>query len=212
MDEVADMSPPLQAKLLRVTQEGRFNRVGSNVELRTNARILAATNRNLEEEVKTGRFREDLFYRLNVVELNIPPLRERPEDILPLASGFIAEFTQGKARFSSSVTECLSRYSWPGNVRELRNAMERAALLSLGDLILPEHLPAKLRAVAETAAPVEAVDAEHLAEIERQAIFQALRKYNSNRTETAKALGISRRALIYKLQRYRQEGFNVDPG
>ena len=128
-----------------------------------------------------------------------------------MASAFIAEFTQGKARFSSSVTECLSRYSWPGNVRELRNAMERAALLSLGDLILPEHLPAKLRAAAEAAPPpVEPVDAEHLAEIERQAIFLALRKHNFNRTETAKALGISRRALIYKLQRFRQEGYNVD--
>ena len=211
LDEVADMSPALQAKLLRVTQEGRFNRVGSNVELQTNARILAATNRNLDEEVKTGRFREDLFYRLNVVELNIPSLRERPEDILPLAIAFIGEFTQGKARFSSSVTDCLVRYSWPGNVRELRNAMERAALLSPGELILPEHLPAKLRAVAETAAPAEPADAEHLGEIERQAIFQALRKHNFNRTETARALGISRRALIYKLQRYRQEGYNVDP-
>ena len=212
LDEVADMSPPLQAKLLRVTQEGRFNRVGSNIELQTNARILAATNRNLEEEVKTGRFREDLFYRLNVVELNIPSLRERPEDILPLASAFIAEFTHGKARFASSVADCLTRYPWPGNVRELRNAMERAALLSLGELILPEHLPAKVRAVADTAAPrSKPQDAERLAEIERQAIFQALRKHDFNRTETAKALGISRRALIYKLQRFRQDGYNVDP-
>jgi DNA-binding NtrC family response regulator len=205
------MSPPLQAKLLRVTQGGRFNRVGSNLELQTNARILAATNRTLEEEVKTGRFREDLFYRLNVVELNIPPLRERPEDILPLASAFIAEFTQGKARFSSSVADCLARYAWPGNVRELRNAMERAALLSLGELILPEHLPAKLRAVRETAPALEPVEAELLGEIERQAILQALRKYNFNRTETAKALGISRRALVYKLQRFRELGCEVDP-
>ena len=211
LDEVADMSPPLQAKLLRVTQEGRFNRVGSNTELQTNARILAATNRILEEEVKAGRFREDLFYRLNVVELNIPSLRERPEDILPLASAFIAEFTRGKARFASSVADCLARYPWPGNVRELRNAMERAALLSLGELILPEHLPAKVRAVAETAPAVEAQDAQRLAEIERQAIFQALRKHDFNRTETAKALGISRRALIYKLQRFRGEGYAVDP-
>jgi DNA-binding NtrC family response regulator len=211
LDEVADMSPPLQAKLLRVTQEGRFHRVGSNTELQTNARILAATNKVLEEQVKAGRFREDLFYRLNVVELNIPSLRERPEDILPLASAFIAEFTRGKARFASSVTDCLTRYSWPGNVRELRNAMERAALLSLGELILPEHLPAKVRAVAETAPAVEAQDAERLAEIERQAIFQALRKHDFNRTETAKALGISRRALIYKLQRFRAEGYAVDP-
>jgi DNA-binding NtrC family response regulator len=211
LDEVADMSPPLQAKLLRVTQGGRFNRVGSNVELQTNARILAATNRNLEEEVKTGRFREDLFYRLNVVELNIPPLRERPEDILPLASAFIAEFTQGKARFSSSVADCLARYAWPGNVRELRNAMERAALLSLGELILPEHLPAKLRALRETAPALEPAEAERLGQIERQAILQALRKYNFNRTETARALGISRRALVYKLQRFRAEGYEVDP-
>src|SRR5215475_2259074 len=105
LDEIADMSPHLQAKLLRVTQDGLFNRVGSNRELHTNARILAATNRQLEEEVKSGRFREDLFYRLNVVELHLAPLRERPEDILPLASAFISEFTQGKARFSSPVTD-----------------------------------------------------------------------------------------------------------
>ena len=209
LDEIADMSPPLQAKLLRVTQEGCFTRVGSNRELQTNARILAATNRNLEEEVKAGRFREDLFYRLNVIELNIPPLRERPEDILPLASAFLAEFTRGKARLSSSVADCLTRYAWPGNVRELRNAMERAGLLSLGDLILPEHLPTKMRAAANTA-PQEPADAERLGEIERQAIFQALRKHNFNRTETAKALGISRRALLYKLQRFREGGYRVD--
>jgi DNA-binding NtrC family response regulator len=213
LDEIADMSPPLQAKLLHVTQEGSFHRVGSNVALHTNARILAATNRNLDDEVKSGRFREDLFYRLNVVELNVPPLRERREDILPLATAFIAEFSQGKARFSSSVPEILARYEWPGNVRELRNAMERAALLSLGDLILPEHLPAKVRAGTGSAAAVAATsgaDGEQLGEIERQAIFAALRKHNYNRTETARALGISRRALIYKLRRFREEGYAVD--
>jgi DNA-binding NtrC family response regulator len=145
-----------------------------------------------------------------VVELNIPSLRERPEDILPLASAFIAEFTRGKARFSSSVTDCLTRYAWPGNVRELRNAMERAALLSLGELILPEHLPARVRAASEAVPATEPQDAERLGEIERQAIVQALRKHDFNRTETAKALGISRRALIYKLQRFREEGYAVD--
>jgi len=211
LDEIADMSAPLQAKLLRVTQDGLFTRVGSNKELQTNARILAATNHNLEEEVKTGHFREDLFYRLNVVELNIPPLRERPEDILPLASAFIGEFTHGKARFSSSVMECLARYNWPGNVRELRNAMERAALLSLGEVILPEHLPARVRGAVEQASAPSPGEAERLGEIERQAIFQALRKHDFNRTETAKALGISRRALIYKLQRFRELGYEVDP-
>ncbi len=211
LDEIGDMSPHLQAKLLRVTQDGLFNRVGSNRELHTNARILAATNRHLEEEVKAGRFREDLFYRLNVVELNIPPLRERPEDILSLASAFIAEFTRGKARFSSSVSEHLARYNWPGNVRELRNAMERAALLSRGELILPEHLPARVRSVEAAKPAAEPADAERLGEIERQAIFQALKKHDYNRTETAKALGISRRALIYKLQRFRELGYDVDP-
>ena len=129
LDEIGDMSPPLQSKLLRVTQNGCFNRVGSNREWQTNARILAATNKNLEEQVKAGSFREDLFYRLNVVELNLPALRERPEDVLPLANHFLAEFTQGKARFSAAVAAGLARYAWPGNVRELRNAMERAALL-----------------------------------------------------------------------------------
>ena len=210
LDEIAEMSPPLQAKLLHVTQDGRFQRIGSNAEVRTNARILAATNRNLEEEVKAGRFREDLFYRLNVVELNIPPLRERPEDILPLASQFITEFTHGRARFSATVTDCLERYAWPGNVRELRNAMERAALLSQGDLILPEHLPARVRTAAEQIAAVEPADAQRLEEIEHQAVAQALRKHNFNRTETAKALGISRRALIYKLQHLRELGYEVD--
>jgi DNA-binding NtrC family response regulator len=211
LDEISAMSPQLQAKLLRVTQDGRFQRLGSNTEIRTDARILAATNRNMEEEVKKGRFREDLFYRLNVVEMNIPPLRERPEDILPLASAFIAQFTEGRARFSSSVADCLVRYSWPGNVRELRNAMERAALLSRGEMILPEHLPARARAAAEHSPAIEPFDSQRLEEVERQAIVQALRKHGFNRTETAKALGISRRAMIYKLQRLRELGYEVDP-
>jgi DNA-binding NtrC family response regulator len=210
LDEVADMTPTLQAKLLRVTQAGLFNRVGSNTDRHTNARILAATNKNLEDQVKNDRFREDLFYRLNVVELNIPPLRERREDIMPLASAFITEFTQGRARFASSVADCLTRYSWPGNVRELRNAVERAALLAQGELIFPEHFPTKVRAAAENPPPPETADVERLAEIERQAILQALRQHKSNRTETAKALGISRRALIYKLQRFRELGYGVE--
>ena len=210
LDEVAEMSPPLQAKLLRVTQDGRFQRVGSNREIQTNARILAASNRNLEEEVKSGRFREDLFYRLNVVELNIPPLRERREDILPLAGRFIEELTKGRARFSETVTACLERYAWPGNVRELRNAMERAVLLSRSELILPEHMPARVRAAAEQPVAAEAADPARLEEIERQAILQALQKHDFNRTETAKALGISRRALLYKLQHFREQGYKVE--
>jgi len=210
LDEVAEMSPPLQAKLLRVTQDGRFQRVGANREIHTNARILAASNRNLEDEVKSGRFREDLFYRLNVVELNLPPLRERREDILPLAGRFIEEIAGGRARFSDTVAACLERYPWPGNVRELRNAMERAVLLSRSELILPEHLPTRVRAAAEAPPPPETADAERLDEIERQAIMQALRQHDFNRTETARALGISRRALLYKLQRFRELGYKVE--
>jgi DNA-binding NtrC family response regulator len=212
LDEIGEMSPQLQAKLLRVTQDGRFQRVGSNTEIHTNARILAASNRNLDQAVEKGEFREDLFYRLNVVELNIPPLREHSEDILPLASRFIAEFSQGRARFSPSVTECLQRYAWPGNVRELRNAMERAVLLSRGDLILPEHLPSRVRPAGDgSLAPALPADAQRLEEVERQAILQTLQKHHFNRTETARALGISRRSLIYKLQSLREAGHKIDP-
>ena len=212
LDEIAEMSPQLQAKLLRVAQDGRFQRIGSNAEIHANARIIAATNRNLEDEVKKSRFREDLYYRLNVVELNIPPLRERREDILPLAGQIIAELTKGRARLSSLTSDALERYPWPGNVRELHNAMERAVLLSGGELILPEHLPARVQAAPAPPANVaDSSDAHRLEEIERAAVLEALRKNEFNRTETAKALGISRRALLYKLQRLREQGYEVDP-
>jgi DNA-binding NtrC family response regulator len=211
LDEISEMSPPLQAKLLRVTQNGSFQRVGSNTELRANARLLASTNRNLEAEVRAGRFREDLFYRLNVVEFNIPPLRERPEDILPLATLFLSEFASGPSRLSPAVVDCLTRYEWPGNVRELRNAMERAALLSRGEMVLPEHLPARVsKAVPRTPITVEPAEARRLEEVEHEAMVEALKKHGFNRTEAAKALGISRRTLVYKLQRLRELGFEVD--
>jgi DNA-binding NtrC family response regulator len=209
LDEISEMSSKLQAKLLRVIQDGRVQRIGSNVEIETNARVIAASNRNLDEEVKEGRFREDLFYRLNVVELNIPPLRERREDIPALATQFIQEFAQGRARLSSAVTTCLCAYAWPGNVRELRNAMERAALLSRGELILLEHLPARISAASPDAAAAPP-DATRLEAIERQAILETLRQTNSNRTETAKILGISRRALLYKIQRFREQGYDIE--
>ena len=208
LDEIAEMSPALQARLLRVTQGGRFQRVGSNREIHTNARVLAASNRNLEDEVKAGRFREDLFYRLNVVELNVPPLRERREDILSLANLFLDEFSSSHAQLSAATAAILGNYSWPGNVRELRNVIERAVLVARSEVILPEHLPARL-----CAAPVEALartDAPQLEGIEREAILAALKQNHFNRTETAKALGISRRTLLYKLQRFRSQGFAVE--
>jgi DNA-binding NtrC family response regulator len=210
LDEIADMAPLLQAKLLRITQDGRFQRIGSNAELHSDTRILAATNKNLEEEVKAGRFREDLFWRLNVYELTVPPLRERREDILPLAHAMLASLTQGRARLSAAVANCLESYAWPGNVRELRNAMERAALLCRGDLIVPEHLPARVRPSMTPPISVEPPDAKRLDDVETNAVLQTLRKNDFNRTATAKALGISRRALIYKLQRLRELGHVVD--
>jgi len=211
LDEIGEMSPKLQAKLLRVTQDGTFQRVGSNTEIQTNTRILASTNRNLEAEVKAGRFREDLFYRLNVVEFCIPPLRERPDDILPLAEIFMNEFSHGTARLSPSVIDSLTRYNWPGNVRELRNAMERAALLSRGGMVLPDHLPARVHgAIERPVINVEPAEARRLEEIEHEAMVAALKSHGFNRTEAAKALGISRRTLVYKLQRLRDLGFEVD--
>ncbi|HAM73111.1 MAG TPA: sigma-54-dependent Fis family transcriptional regulator [Verrucomicrobiales bacterium] len=218
LDEIAEMTPQLQAKLLRVTQEGQFQRVGSNVDQVANVRLLAATNRNLEEEVRKGRFREDLYYRLNVVELNIPPLRERREDILPLAGHFLEQFTRGRARLSPGTVERIEHYSWPGNVRELRNAMERAALLSGGELILPDHLPARVKESGQAAAgaggggvPVPGSVPVRLEDLEQQAILEALQKHAFNRTEAAKALGISRRTLLYKLHHLRETGHRVDP-
>jgi DNA-binding NtrC family response regulator len=210
LDEIAEMSPSLQAKILRVTQNGTFQRVGANRELHTDARILAASNRDLEAEVKAGRFREDLFYRLNVVELNVPPLHERREDILPLADLFISQFARTRVRLAEATADCLKNYPWPGNVRELRNVIERAVLLSQSELILPEHLPTKLREAAKQNVPAPAHDSQTMDEIERTAILAALKQHKSNRTETAKALGISRRALLYKLQRLRQQGFQFE--
>jgi len=211
LDEISEMSPQLQAKLLRVTQDGTFRRVGSGRELHTNARILAATNKNLEAQIKEGRFREDLFYRLAVVELGVPPLRERREGILPLAAHFIGQFGGDKTRFSPTVSEGLERYPWPGNVRELRNAMERASLLSRGGVVLSEHLPGRVRPSETSVVPNPGGDPQRLEEIERDAILATLRRLDYNRTETAKALAISRRALTYKIQRLRELGFPVDP-
>ncbi|HXI85583.1 MAG TPA: sigma-54 dependent transcriptional regulator [Verrucomicrobiae bacterium] len=211
LDEIVEMSPSLQAKLLRVLQDGRFQRVGSNKELHTDARILAATNRDLEEVVANGEFREDLYYRLNVMEIHVPPLRERPEDILPLATRFLAQFTNNQAKFSPGVARFLEGYKWPGNVRELRNAIERAVLMSHGDLILPEHFPARVQEDPAKSAERLTVQASRLEDLEREAILLALREHSFNRTETAKALGLSRRALLYKVHRLRELGFQVDP-
>jgi len=212
LDEVAEMSPSLQAKLLRVSQDGTFQRVGSSDERKTDARILAATNRNLEQEVIDGRFREDLFFRLSVIEIYVPPLRERHADIGPLANLFAAQFTKGNPRFSNAAMSSLELYEWPGNVRELHNAIERATLMARGEVILPEHLPQRV----QNAAPDAAADSKpgapgkRMEDVERVVILQALREHKFNRTETARSLGISRRALTYKLRRFREQGYLTD--
>lgn len=211
LDEIGELPMTLQAKLLRVIHDGTFRRIGSARDIRTDARVLAATNRDLEAEIAAGKFREDLFYRLNVIEIHIPPLRERPEDIVPLATHFIGLFSRQKPRFSATVVNGLTRYRWPGNVRELKNAMERAALLSRGEIVLPEHLPARILSASAEPAPGDTVEASRLAEIERDAILKSLRKNNYNRTETARELAISRRALTYKLLHMREQGLPVDP-
>jgi DNA-binding NtrC family response regulator len=212
LDEIAEMPPALQAKLLRVTQDGTFQRLGANRVLHTDVRLIAATNRDLEAEVVAGRFREDLFYRLNVIEIRLPPLRERNADILPLAHHFAARYGGGRPRLSPAVASRLALYGWPGNVRELQNAMERAALGARGGVILPEHLPRRiLEATGPLAPAASAGPSARLQDMEDMLILQALREHGFNRTETAQALGISRRALIYKLRRLEEAGHSIHP-
>jgi DNA-binding NtrC family response regulator len=213
LDEIAEISPALQSKFLRVTQDGTFQRLGSNQVHATNVRILAATNKNLEKEVEGGCFREDLFYRLNVIELYVPPLRERPDDVLPLAHLFAGRFSSGTPRFSASTTTALQSYDWPGNVRELKNAMERATLMARGGVILPEYLPKQVRGVERNPEPASGrpTRGRSMEEIERAAILQALAENDYNRTETARVLGISRRALTYKIRRFAEQGYRLGP-
>ncbi|MBI1290760.1 response regulator [bacterium] len=209
LDEIGDMPMALQAKLLRVIQDGVFRRIGGSQTLHTDIRLIASTNRDLEQDMIAGRFREDLFFRLNVFEIHLPPLRERPEDIIPLATHFASGFLGGKVRFSPAAVALLSAYRWPGNVRELRNAMERAVLVARSEVILPEHFPPRLQTRDHTA-PVQPASSGMIADVERSLILQTLKANRYNRSESARELGISRRALLYKLQRLREMGFDVD--
>jgi DNA-binding NtrC family response regulator len=200
LDEIGELPLHLQPKLLRALETGLIVPVGSDRPVAVDARLLAATNRDLEQEIAAGRFREDLFYRLNVVELTLPPLRERRDDVLPLARRFGGEFAGGPVRLSPQAVHCLLAYAWPGNVRELRNAIQRACLLCRGDVILPEHLPPKIAALGASAAAPDDAAAGRLSQVERATILATLEECGGNRTHAAKKLGISRRALIYKLR------------
>ena len=211
LDEIADMAPQLQAKLLRVAQDGRFQRIGSNTEIHVNARILAATNRNLEEEVKAGRFREDLFYRFNVVELTVPPLARAARGH-PAAGQSIA----GRV-YPGPRPALLLRGRLPGELFLARQRPRTGQRHGARRLAVPGR-PHRARTFARPhparrarpRPPWNPLTRGKLEEMESQAVVQALRKNDFNRTATAKALGISRRALIYKLQRLRDQGQNVD--
>ena len=196
LDELGNLSPLGQAKLLRVLQTGEFERLGSNTTRRTRARVIAATNANLPQLIKEGRFREDLFYRLNVIELEVPPLAARPEDILPLAQHFL----EPGFRFSQDAPRALARYSWPGNVRELRNAIHRACLLSVDSIVTAKSL----------ALPIspEPADGSH---IDRHTIEQALLLADGVVAHAARDLGLSRQALYRRMEKLGLKA-PVDPG
>ena len=194
LDEVGELAPLLQAKLLRVLQEREFKRVGGMRTIKLDVRLITATNRDLEEEVKKGRFREDLFYRLNVVSVRMPALRERREDIPLLASYFAAKFSQRSNRpvlgVSPQTRTCLMNYDWPGNVRELENAIERAVVLGSSDMILPEDLPEALLEKAESGGASMTAFHDSLRESKKQLIISAFEQAQGNYTEAAKLLGL----------------------
>jgi DNA-binding NtrC family response regulator len=199
LDEIGELPLHLQPKLLRALESSEITPVGSDTPVKIDTRLVAATNRNLAEAVAEGRFRDDLYYRINVVELAVPPLGERRDDVLPLARQFAAQFAGAPVRLSPQAIQGLLAYTWPGNVRELRNAVQRACLLCRGDVILPEHLPPKIASVASGTGSAD-TSAGRLSQVERATILATLGECNGNRTQTAKKLGISRRALIYKLR------------
>jgi Nif-specific regulatory protein len=212
LDEIGEMSPALQAKLLRVLQDKTFERLGGTKSIALDARIIAATNRDLERLIAAGKFREDLFYRLNVYPIPLPPLRERQEDVLPLAQHFLRKYS-GELRkevieLSREARELLFRYEWPGNVRELENVIERAVILCQGTVVTAEDLPLPLRE-RRRAAPVSSEgfrlppDGIDLPELEKQLILQALEQVHNNKSQASRLLGLSRTQLRTRVKHYR---------
>lgn len=202
LDEIGQMPVALQPKLLRVLEDRAIRRVGGTEDKPVDVRIVAATNRSLDDDVKDGRFREDLLYRLNVFALSIPPLSDRREDVLPLGDMFLETECTGQKRFSPAAQRVLADYSWPGNVRELRNTVVRLAIISRGSLILPEDMPESVRGGGDQTMSGDGVLVGDMDEIQKRAILEAIEKTDGNKTQAAKLLGISRRNLIYKLRSY----------
>ena len=222
LDEISEIEPSVQVKLLRVLEERRFERVGGVDTVDVDIRIIAATNRDLRKYVEEGKFREDLFYRLDVVEIKMPPLKERGGDIALLCNRFMKEFAEVNARPVSRIAPeaaaILQAYSWPGNVRELRNTIEKMVVLARGDTLAAEDVPANIRdearlngvsGVSAAPAPAPAADfapTESLAEVEKRKILAALDAAGGNRSKAAIALGISRRTLHRKLNEWKHDG------
>jgi transcriptional regulator with GAF, ATPase, and Fis domain len=208
LDEVGEMTAPVQAKFLRVLEEREYQRLGSTRTQHADIRVVAATNRDLKAEIAKGAFREDLYYRLAVFDLALPPLRERSEDILVLAEAFLAELGRAIGRpaagFAADVRECLVAYAWPGNVRELRNAIERAVILCEGGLVTRDHLPLAMtdaRAPEKPGAPVEGTCT--LDATEREMIVAALARTGNNKSKAARLLGLTRAQLRSRIEKHR---------
>jgi transcriptional regulator with PAS, ATPase and Fis domain len=200
LEEVSEMSRSAQAKFLRVLQEREFQRLGGTRVLKADIRVIAATNRDLKRAIAQGSFREDLYYRLSVFDIHLPPLRSRIEDILVFAEAFLGDFAKSFARPPAGLTrrakEALLAYSWPGNVRELRNVLERAAILSDGGLIDIEHLS------LENAAEASSADSTNLKVVERETIRRVMLECKGNKSKAAKRLGLTRMQLYGRLQKY----------
>jgi DNA-binding NtrC family response regulator len=209
IDEIAEMAPGLQAKLLRVLEDGHYRRVGGTQELHADVRVVAATNKPLEEEMRAGRFREDLYYRLAVVTIELPLLRDRPRDIPELVEHFLTTRPVGPTpyRIEPEALAALARYDWPGNVRELANVLERAQILAEDHVITTDDLPDSI--VDAAPSPAAGADPAYLREVERRHILEVLKEHQGNKVQAARALGVSRRALYRLIAKYRLE---ADPG
>jgi DNA-binding NtrC family response regulator len=209
LDEIGELPSSLQVKLLRVLEEGEFIRIGDNSVRRVDVRVIAATNRELTKMVEDGTFREDLYFRLNIIPIKLPPLRERLEDIPLLTNRFIEDacrrYARPKLQFSGEVYRYFHKYPWPGNVRELKNTVERLVVLARSDSITADELPDEIKNAPATAGSLPIVlpeDGIDLEEIEKEIIYKALEKNSWNQSRTAKYLNITRDTLIYRMQKY----------
>ena len=206
LDEVGELSLSIQAKLLRIIQEKEFERLGGTKTIKTDVRIIAATNRNLEEQIREGSFREDLFYRLNIFPITVPPLRERKTDILLLADYFVEKFNplnhKGIRRISTTSIDMLMRYHWPGNVRELQNCIERAVILSEDNVIHGYHLPPSLQTAESSGTPYTGDLQQKLDAIENEMIIEALKRTKGNMSKAAAQLGLSDRIMGLRMKKF----------